>query len=47
MAAGDTDVSICSDALVMLGASVISSFDEGTPAATACSVYIPISEIHS
>jgi hypothetical protein len=41
MAAGDTDVSICSDALVMLGASVISSFDEGTPAATACSRLYP------
>ena len=41
MAAGDTDVSICSDALVMLGASVISSFDEGSPAATACSRLYP------
>jgi hypothetical protein len=41
MAAGDTDVSICSDALVMLGASAISSFAEGTPAATACSRLYP------
>lgn len=41
MAAGDTDVSICSDALVMLGASVISSFDEGSPAATACARLYP------
>jgi hypothetical protein len=41
MATGDTDVSICSDALVMLGASVISSFNEGTPAATACARLYP------
>lgn len=41
MAAGDTDVSICSDALVMLGAGVISSFSEGTPSATACSRLYP------
>jgi hypothetical protein len=41
MAAGDTDVSICSDALVMLGAGVISSLEEGTPAATACSRLYP------
>jgi hypothetical protein len=41
MAAGDTDVSICSDALVMLGASVISSFAEGTPSALACSRLYP------
>jgi hypothetical protein len=41
MAAGDTDVSICSDALVMLGASVISSFDEGSPAATASARLYP------
>ena len=41
MAIGDTDVSICSDALVMLGASVISSFNEGTPSATACSRLYP------
>ena len=41
MATGDTDVSICSDALVMLGASVISSFVEGSPAATACARLYP------
>ncbi|CAB4166497.1 hypothetical protein UFOVP847_32 [uncultured Caudovirales phage] len=41
MATGDTDVSICSDALVMLGASVISSLTEGTPAATACNRLYP------
>jgi len=30
MAAGDTKLSICSDALIMLGASPVSSFSEGT-----------------
>lgn len=30
MAAGDTSLSICSDALLMLGAKAISSFNEGT-----------------
>jgi len=30
MAAGDTKLSICSDALIMLGASPLSSFSEGT-----------------
>ena len=34
MAAGDTSLSICSDALVMLGAKPISSFDEGTDEAS-------------
>lgn len=41
MATGDTDISICSDALILLGASIISSFSEGTPAATACSRLYP------
>jgi len=41
MAAGDTDVSICSDALVMLGAGVISSLSEGSPSATACARLYP------
>jgi len=41
MATGDTDISICSDALILLGASTISSFSEGTPAATACSRLYP------
>jgi len=30
MASGDTKLTICSDAMIMLGASVISSFSEGT-----------------
>tara|TARA_R110002072_G_scaffold105572_5_gene230778 strand:- start:215 stop:829 length:615 start_codon:yes stop_codon:yes gene_type:complete len=30
MAAGDTKLSICSDALIMLGAAALSSFSEGT-----------------
>ena len=34
MAAGDTSLSICSDALLMLGAKPISSFDEGTDEAS-------------
>jgi len=33
MAAGDSSLSICSDALLMLGANSISSFNEGTDAA--------------
>jgi hypothetical protein len=37
MAAGDTDLSICSDALILMGASPLSSFTEGTDAAQACS----------
>lgn len=35
MAAGDTKLSICSDAMIMLGASPLSSFSEGTDAAQA------------
>lgn len=34
MAAGDSALSICSDALLMLGANAISSFNEGTDAAS-------------
>ncbi len=34
MAAGDTALSICSDALLLLGAKPISSFDEGTDEAS-------------
>lgn len=34
MAAGDTALTICSDALLMLGAKPISSFDEGTDEAS-------------
>lgn len=41
MAAGDTDLSICSDALIMLGASPISSFTEGTDSAQACDRLYP------
>ena len=35
MAVGDTDVSICNKALLLLGAEAITSFADGTPAATA------------
>ena len=41
MAAGDTGLSICSDALIMLGASPLSSFTEGTDAAQACDRLYP------
>tara|TARA_S200002703_G_scaffold150268_1_gene148508 strand:- start:1245 stop:1859 length:615 start_codon:yes stop_codon:yes gene_type:complete len=41
MAAGDTSLSICSDALIMLGASPLSSFTEGTDAAQACDRLYP------
>jgi len=36
MAAGDTGVSICSDALILLGAKPISSFNDGTDEANSC-----------
>ena len=36
MAAGDTAVSICADALILLGASPISSFNDGTDEANTC-----------
>jgi hypothetical protein len=36
MAAGDTKLSICSDALIMLGSAPLSSFSEGTDAAQIC-----------
>jgi hypothetical protein len=36
MATGDTKLSICSDSLIMLGASPLSSFSEGTDAAQIC-----------
>lgn len=41
MAAGDTSLSICSDALIMLGAQPISSFTEGTDSAQACDRLYP------
>jgi len=36
MAAGDTGISICSDALIMLGAKAISSFNDGTDESNTC-----------
>ena len=36
MAAGDSALSVCSDALIMLGAKPISSFNEGTDEANTC-----------
>ena len=36
MATGDTDIRICSDALLMLGANPISSFTEGTDESNIC-----------
>jgi hypothetical protein len=41
MAAGDTDLSICSDALILLGAAPLSSFTEGTDSAQACDRLYP------
>lgn len=41
MATGDTALSICSDALIALGAAPISSFTEGTDAAQACDRLYP------
>lgn len=41
MATGDTDIKICSDALLMLGANAISSFTEGTDSANICSALYP------
>lgn len=41
MATGDTDVSICSDALILLGAAPITSFTDGTDAAQACDRLYP------
>ena len=41
MATGDTDIKICSDALLMLGANPISSFTEGTDEANICSRIYP------
>jgi hypothetical protein len=36
MAAGDTSIRICSDALLLLGAKPIASFTEGTDSANIC-----------
>jgi|TARA_R110000822_G_scaffold134103_5_gene271603 hypothetical protein len=41
MSAGDTSLSICSDALILLGAAPISSFTEGSDAAQACDRLYP------
>jgi len=41
MAVGDTDLSICSDALISLGASPLSSFTEGSDTAQACDRLYP------
>lgn len=41
MAAGDTGVTICSDALLMLGAKAISSFNEGTDEASVADRLYP------
>lgn len=41
MAAGDTALSICSDALIMLGAKPISSFNEGTDEASVANRLYP------
>lgn len=41
MAAGDTAISICSDALIMLGAKAISSFNDATDEASACDRLYP------
>lgn len=41
MAEGDTDVSICSQALLLLGANQITSFSDGTAPSSICSVLYP------
>lgn len=41
MAAGDTDVSICNRALLLLGAESITSFTDGTASGSACSLLYP------
>lgn len=41
MATGDTDIKICSDALLILGANPISSFTEGTDEANICDRLYP------
>jgi len=41
MASGDTDVGICNKALLLLGSSSITSFTDGTPQGSACSVLYP------
>ena len=41
MASGDTDLKVCSDALLLLGASPISSFNQGTDGANVCDRIYP------
>ena len=41
MAAGDTAITICSDALLMLGAKAISSFNDGTDESSVCDRLYP------
>jgi hypothetical protein len=41
MAAGDTGVSICSDALLLIGAKAISSFNDGTDESCVCDRLYP------
>lgn len=41
MAAGDTGVSICSDALLLIGARAISSFNDGTDESSVCDRLYP------
>lgn len=41
MAAGDTGVRICSDALLMLGAKAITSFNDGTDESSVCDRLYP------
>jgi len=41
MASGDTDLKVCSDALLMLGAKSITSFNEGTDASNICDRIYP------
>lgn len=41
MAAGDTAIKVCSDALLLLGAKAISSFNEGTDSANICDRLYP------
>jgi len=41
MAAGDTGVTICSDALLMLGAKAITSFNDGTDESSVCDRLYP------
>lgn len=41
MASGDTDLKVCSDALLMLGSGSISSFNEGTDSSNVCDRIYP------